>query len=471
MLIPVILSGGAGTRLWPVSRSSYPKPFMRMVDGETLCAKTLTRAKLVANRGPTITVTANDYFFLTRDAYGDAGFPDEHFVLEPCARNTAPAVAAAAGYAREHFGDDAVLLVMPSDHLIENQDAFETAVNQARDIAEHGYLVTFGIPPKHPDTGFGYIKQGAAIEGTQGARVEAFVEKPDAASAGRYLESGEYLWNSGMFLFRADALWDAMEHVAPEIARGAKECLEASKKNAQALELDQESFAKMPDISLDYAVMEKTSKRAVVQGHFDWNDIGSWRSISDLADADAQGNRVQGNAIMVDAKNCFVQTEDRLVAAVGVENLVIVDTGDALLVTSREHSQDVKKVVTELKARNHEAATYHKLTRRPWGSYEVLQDQPTFKVKRLVVKPGQVLSLQMHHRRSEHWTVVAGTAKVTIGDEERLLNRNQSAEIPVETRHRLENPADEDLVLIETQCGDYLGEDDIVRFEDVYGRV
>lgn len=470
MLIPVILSGGAGTRLWPVSRSSYPKPFMRMADGRTLAVKTLERARAVAGGSPVVTVTSRDYYFLTRDEYADAGHPGEPFLLEPCARNTAPAVAAAACYVKRRFGAEAKLLVLPADHLVEDLDAFARAVQQAEAVADQGYLVTFGIPPTRPDTGFGYIRRGAGIPDTEGHRVEAFVEKPDVETAQRYLESGEYTWNSGMFLFRADALIEAMDEVALDILEGADRVVKASNLEGNPVELDREAFEAMPDISFDYAVMEKAAKRAVVAGRFDWNDIGSWQAVSDLAQADDNGNRVEGPAVLVDSRNCFLQSENRLIAAVGVNDLVVVDTGDAVLVASRDRSQDVRKVVSELKARNHEAATYHKLTRRPWGSYEVLEDQPTFKVKRLVVKPGQVLSLQLHHRRSEHWTVVAGTAKITVGEEERLLERNESVGIPVETKHRLENPAREDLVLIEVQCGDYLGEDDIVRFEDVYGR-
>lgn len=470
MLIPVILSGGAGTRLWPVSRSSFPKPFMRMGDGQTLATKTLERAKHVSNGAPVVTVTARDYYFLTRDEYADAGYRDEPFLLEPCARNTAPAVAAAARYVKERFGPEVSILVLPADHLIEDTGAFAKAVAEAERVAQQGYLVTFGITPSRPETGFGYIRQGAGIEGTAGHRVEAFVEKPDRETAQRYVKSGDYTWNSGMFLFRVDALLEAMDEISLDILEGAERVLRASDLDASPVELDRAEFERLPDISFDYAVMEKAAKRAVVAGDFDWNDIGSWQAVSELAEADERGNRTEGPVVLVDTENCFVQSENRLIAAVGVKDLVVVDTGDAVLVASRERSQDVKRVVSELRARNHEAATYHKLTRRPWGSYEVLEDQPTFKVKRLVVKPGQVLSLQLHHRRSEHWTVVSGTAKVTIGEEEKLLKRNESAEIPVETKHRLENPTDEDLVLIEVQCGDYLGEDDIVRFEDVYGR-
>jgi len=470
MLIPVILSGGSGTRLWPVSRSSYPKPFMRLADGRSLAVKTLERARAVAENAPVLTVTGRDHYFLTRDEYADAGFPDQPFLLEPEGRNTAPAVAMAALWAMRAHGEDATLLVMPADHLVADLDAFAAAVHEAERVAADGYLVTFGIRPSRPDTGFGYIRRGANIQGTEGARVEAFVEKPDRALAETYIAAGDYLWNSGVFLFRAATLVEAMEQVAPEILSRALTVLEASDLDADPVELDREAFGEFEDISFDYAVMEKAPKRAVVEGEFDWNDIGSWQAVSELGEADDSGNRTEGPAILVDSRNCFLQSENRLIAAVGVNDLVVVDTGDAVLVASRERSQDVKRVVTELRARNHEAATYHRMTRRPWGSYEVLEDQPTFRVKRLVVKPGQVLSLQMHHRRTEHWTVVAGTAKVIVGEEEFLLERNQSCGIPVETKHRLENPADEDLVLIEVQCGDYLGEDDIVRFEDVYGR-
>jgi mannose-1-phosphate guanylyltransferase/mannose-6-phosphate isomerase len=473
-LIPVILSGGAGTRLWPVSRQAYPKPFMTLADGQTLLAKTLLRALRVATPGaPVLTVTGRDYYFLTRDAYADraeaAGRPLP-FLLEPVGRNTAPAVLAAALLLQARHGDAATLLVLPADHLIRDLDAFAQAVEQASALAAAGHLVTFGIHPTEPETGFGYIQRGAPLaEG--GFAVRAFVEKPELARARAYVDSGEYYWNSGMFCFRAGTLVAAAARHAPDLLAGARACLAALADDGRAaLELPVDAFGALPDISIDYAIMEKADRVAVVPGRFDWSDIGSWKAISEMDTPDAAGNRLRGAAYVVDAENCYVDAGKRLVAAVGVRDLVIVDTGDAVLVSDREHAQQVKRVVEQLRAEKHEAATFHQTVHRPWGSYTVLEDAPDCKVKRLVVRPGQVLSLQYHHRRSEHWTVVHGTAKVRVGEAEFLLERNQSTYIPMGTQHRLENPTEQDIALIEVQCGDYFGEDDIVRLEDVYGR-
>lgn len=476
MLIPVILSGGAGTRLWPVSRQAYPKPFMALADGETLLGKTLLRALRVSEaNAPVLTVTGRDYYFLTRDAYAEhasAASRDLPFLLEPVGRNTAPAVIAAALMLMRRHGAEATLLVLPADHLIRDLDAFARAVDQARGLAATGYLVTFGIHPTHPETGYGYIRRGVGIDGSEGYVVDAFVEKPDLATAVDYLADGRHYWNSGMFCFMASALIDAARAVAPALLHGVEACIAQLGPDAAPgpIELPTDAFSALPDISIDYAIMENAPKRAVVPGHFDWSDIGSWKAISELDEADANGNRVRGNAIVIDSERCYVQSERRMVAVVGVKDLVIVDTDDAVLVSDREHAQQVKRVVEQLRADKHESATYHQTVHRPWGSYTVLEDAPDCKVKRLVVKPGQVLSLQMHHRRSEHWTVVHGTAKVRVGDEEFLLERNQSTYIPMETLHRLENPTTQDIALIEVQCGDYFGEDDIVRLEDVYGR-
>lgn len=470
MLIPVILSGGTGTRLWPVSRSSYPKPFMRLGGGRTLAARTLERAKRVSGGAPVITVTSRDHYFLTRDEYADAGHPGEPFLLEPCGRNTAPAVATAACYARRRFGDDAMLLVLPADHLIEDLKTFTAAVREAEHVAGQGYLVTFGIPPSRPDTGFGYIRRGPLIEGTESRRVEAFVEKPDRETAERYVASGDYTWNSGMFLFRVDALIEAMDDVALDVLEAAERVLRHTDVEASPVELDRAEFEQFPDISFDYAVMEKAARRAVVAGEFDWNDIGSWQAVSELAEADEHGNRTEGPAVLVDSENCFLQSDNRLIAAVGVRDLVVVDTGDAVLVASRDRSQDVKKVVSELRSRNHDAATHHRLTRRPWGSYEVLEDQPTFKVRRLVVRPGRALGPQRHQDRSAHWTVVAGGAGLTIDNEQRLLGQNDSVVIPARTEYRLENPAEEELILIEVQCAERPDPSHADRFHDAPGR-
>ena len=476
MLIPVILSGGSGTRLWPVSRSAYPKPFMRMADGESLLHKTLARALRLAGDGRVLTVTGRDYYFLNRDSYAahdQARLDRLPFLLEPAGRNTAPAILLAALYTSEHVGREAILLVLPADHLIRDVDAFVRDVALARALAQDGWLVTFGIPPQQPETGFGYIRMGAPIGASGGREIAAFVEKPDRATAESYLASGEYVWNSGMFCFRADTLLAVAAETCPDVLLAARACYASAKGHESPLEFAREAFMAMPDISIDYAIMERARHCAVVPATFDWSDIGSWKAVSELQTddpADAAGNRVHGSAVVIESENCYIQGDKRMVAAVGVKNLVIVDTGDAVLVADRERAQQVKQVVEQLRSADHAAARFHQTVYRPWGSFTVLEDGSDCKVKRLTVKPGQVLSLQKHHRRSEHWTVVQGTAKVRVGDEEFLLQRNESAYIPMETLHRLENPTEADIHLIEVQCGDYFGEDDIVRLEDIYGR-
>ena len=472
-LIPVILSGGAGTRLWPVSRRAHPKPFMELVDGETLAEKTLLRARAVADNAPVITVTSRDYYFYTRDLYAglQGNAANERFLLEPMGRNTAPAIALAAMCVRDNVDENASLLVMPADHLIADQRNFEASVKEAVQLSNQGYLVTFGIHPTHAETGYGYIRQGEALTMSGGYKVAEFVEKPDEATAIKYLESGEYHWNSGMFCFQAGTILESLKRYAPDVYAAAARVWEATDKSQTPIEFPAELFAECPSISIDYAVMERADNTAVVASDFGWSDIGSWKAISELYESDEAGNRIKGKAVMVGSTNCFVQAGERVVAAVGVKDLIIVDTGDAVLVADRNHAQDVKEVVSQLTELKHEAVDYHKTVHRPWGSYTVLEDADDCKVKRLVVKPGQVLSLQLHHRRSEHWTVVQGTAKVRLGDEEFMLEANQSTYIPVETLHRLENPGDQDVHLIEVQTGDYFGEDDIERFEDIYGRV
>ena len=472
-IIPVILSGGAGTRLWPVSRKAYPKPFMKLADGKTLAELTFDRALDISTTGEVITVTSRDYYFICRDIYktnAKASMDKQIFMLEPMGRNTAPAIALAALQLQAQYGDQALMVVMPSDHLIRDIDSFKKAVNSAAEMAAQDYLTTFGIFPTQPETGYGYIKAGGDLDGGKAREIEEFVEKPDLETAKQYLQTGQYSWNSGMFCFKATALIETMNEVCPDVMSAAQACYDATLTHQTPIEMDQESFASMPDISIDYAVMERAPKRAVVDSRFDWNDIGSWNSMATLAESDINGNRVEGKAIAIESNNCYIRSGDRLVAMVGVDDLMVVDTKDAVLVAHKERSQGVKDVVQFLKSKGHEAAIYHQTVHRPWGSYTILEDADDCKVKRLVVKPGQVLSLQLHHRRSEHWTVVDGTAKVRVGDDEFLLNANESVHIPVETLHRLENPTDTDIALIEVQCGDYFGEDDIERFEDIYGR-
>lgn len=474
MLIPVILSGGAGTRLWPVSRRTSPKPFIRLPDGDSLLAKTLVRALHVADAGaPVVTVTGREHYFLTRDEYARvpaAGGRSLPFLLEPCGRNTAPAVLATALQLQRTHGDQVQMLVLPADHLITDLDGFAGCVAQARKLAGQGHLVTFGLVPDRPETGYGYIQRGAALAGGAGYRIARFVEKPEAGTAQAFLDGGEHYWNSGMFCFPVGPLLAIARRVAPDLLAAVRASLPGAAAG-HMIELDREAFAGVPDISVDYAIMEPAgADGAVVPARFDWSDIGSWDALGALMPADGDGNRVLGDAVLVGASGCDVRTQSRLVAVVGGRDLVVVETPDAVLVADRNQVQQVKQVVDQLRDRGHDSTELHLTVQRPWGSYTILEDAPDCKVKRLVVKPGQVLSLQLHHRRSEHWTVVQGTAKVRIGDEEFLLERNQSAYIPVETLHRLENPTDQDIALIEVQCGDYFGEDDIVRLEDVYGR-
>jgi mannose-1-phosphate guanylyltransferase / mannose-6-phosphate isomerase len=480
-IVPVILSGGAGTRLWPLSRETAPKPSMPLPDGETLLAKTAARALALPGVAELVTVTNREYYFHTRDAYAELrdGAPKRaSFLLEPFGRNTAPAVALAALWIESTDADDAVLLVLPADHLVRDQRAFAAAVAQAARLARAGKLVTFGIRPAHPETGFGYIECGDAVANTTPSTFSArrFVEKPPLATARDYLAAGNYVWNSGMFCFTPAAIVAAFARHAPDVLDAVRPVARAlaAKNNGSMLEIDAGLFAAVPDISLDYAVMEKAAAAGevvVVRGSFDWSDIGSWQAVADLAPVDAHGNHGQGERVAIATKGTYVNAGDRLVATVGVENLVIIDTPDAVLVAHRDHLQRVKDVVGELKARGHESYRLHKTVARPWGAYTVLQEGPGFKIKRIEVKSGAALSLQLHHRRTEHWVVVAGVAKVTCGEEIFDVQANGSTYIPVETRHRLENPGRDPLVMIEVQCGDYLGEDDIVRFDDKYGRV
>ncbi|MEO8537317.1 MAG: mannose-1-phosphate guanylyltransferase/mannose-6-phosphate isomerase [Betaproteobacteria bacterium] len=482
-LVPMILSGGAGTRLWPLSREAAPKPFMPLPDGDTLLGKTAARAYALDGVTTVITVTNRDYYFHTKDTYAGldvSATVHALYLLEPFGRNTAPAIAVGALMAQARGFGSSILLVMPADHLIRDQRAFADAVARAAQLAQSGALVTFGITPTHPDTGFGYIECGETLVPEEGhapsvQRARRFVEKPPLDLAREYLAEGHYVWNSGMFAFTPDAIVDAFSRHAPGV-------LDASRPVAQALahavtqpmlEIDAALFAAVPDISIDYAIMEPAAEAgevAVVRGAFDWSDVGSWQAVAALCAADDDGNRGQGERVSILTRDTYVHAGDRVVATVGVENLVIVDTPDAVLVAHRDHLQRVKDVVGELKARGHEAYRLHRTVGRPWGAYTVLEEGPGFKIKRIEVRSGAALSLQLHHQRSEHWVVVRGIARVTNGDREFDVHPNESTFIPIETRHRLENRGAEPLVMIEVQCGGYLGEDDIVRFEDKYGR-
>ncbi|MBI3150446.1 MAG: mannose-1-phosphate guanylyltransferase/mannose-6-phosphate isomerase [Betaproteobacteria bacterium] len=472
-MLPIILSGGAGTRLWPVSRETSPKPFMHLPDGQSLLAKTLLRANALPQVTNILTVTNRDYFFRTRDEYTTVqpDLANHRYLLEPFGRNTAPAVALAALWAAREHPPETVLAVLPADHLIQDLAAFARAMNHAASLASQGRLVTFGIRPTHPETGFGYIECGEPLDDAGDCAVRRFVEKPSLEKAREYLASGRFLWNSGMFCCTVGDLLAAFAAHAPEVLGPARQALEASTMGPQGMvELEAKAFAALPDISIDYAIMERAANVAVVPGEFDWSDIGSWEAVAEFVAADAAGNRASGEAVHIESRNTYTQSDGRVVATVGVDDLVIVDTADAVLVAHRSQLQRVKEVVGELKARAHEAYREHRTVSRPWGSYTVLQEGPQFKIKRIEVRPGHALSLQMHHHRSEHWIVVSGTAEV-LNDERRILVRvNESTFIPAGHKHRLANPGIVPLIMIEVQSGEYLGEDDIVRFDDQYGR-
>lgn len=468
-LIPTILCGGAGSRLWPVSRELHPKPFIRLADGKSLLQKAFLRGAALPDVEEILTVTNRELFFKTEDEFQEVNDSGIHtsFILEPFGRNTAAAIAAAAIHVAKTHGDDAVMLVLAADHLIADQDAFQQAVSKAIELAQAGKLVTFGIQPETPETGYGYIE-------ADGNSVLRFVEKPSLEKAQEYLDSGRFFWNSGMFCFSAGTVLKELEKLSPDIFSKTNRCIEASRflkgDGFSQLELDPASFGDVPENSIDYAVMENSSSVAVVPCNIGWSDIGSWDALGNLSAADAKGNRIEGEALLHNANNCYIQSNSRIVAAVGVENLIVIDTPDALLVANKANAQDVKHIYTQLKVLGHETHKRHRTVHRPWGTYTVLEEGPSFKIKTITVKPGASLSLQLHHHRSEHWVVVNGMAKVTNGDREIFVRTNESTYIPAGNQHRLSNPGIVDLVIIEVQSGEYLGEDDIVRLEDIYGR-
>ena len=476
-LIPVLLSGGAGTRLWPVSREAHPKPFMQLADGQSLLQKTFIRAARLEGVESVLTITNREYYFKTRDDYESLGVDaklNKAFLLEPLGRNTGPAVALGALMVAAQHGADTVMLVLAADHLIEGDEAFARAVQVAAELARESQLVTFGVKPTAPETGYGYLEQGAPQKITGGYGVARFVEKPPLEDAEQYLKSGRHFWNAGIFCFMAGTILEELKQHSPRIYDGACQCWDKTRARKHGddsvMEIDSDTFTHLPDLSIDYAVMEKSSRVSMVPAGFTWSDIGSWNAVSGLVRPDGAGNRVVGEAVLVDAENTFVRSDTRVVAAVGTRNLIIVDTPDALLVADRDRTQDVKKVVDQLRLQKHETTKVHRTVARPWGTYTVLEEGERFKIKRIVVKPGASLSLQMHHHRSEHWIVVNGIAKVVRDDDEYFVNINESTFIPAGCKHRVVNPGMLDLVMIEVQSGDYLGEDDIVRFQDNYGR-
>ena len=466
ILQPVLLSGGSGTRLWPLSREAYPKQFLPLAGDDTMLQATWLRVAGIAGAAP-IVVANEEHRFLVAEQLRQVGAPTAAILLEPLGRNTAPAIAAAALQATI-AGADPLLLVLPSDHVIVKADAFRGAVRAASAAAEQGALVTFGIVPAAPETGFGYIHAAdAEIAGVR--RVARFVEKPDIATARSYLADGGYYWNSGMFLFRASRYLQELERFRPDVLVATRQAFERAKRDGDFIRLDKDAFAACPADSIDYAVMERTDAAAVLPVDIGWSDLGSWAALWDVATRDADGNATIGDVIAVDSRNSYVHGR-RLVALVGVDDLVVVDTDDAVLVARKDRVQDVKDVVARLKHEHRSQAALHREVHRPWGSYDSVDVGARFQVKRIKVKPGARLSLQSHTQRAEHWIVVSGTARVTRDNDVFELHANQSTYIPIGARHRLENPGTQMLELIEVQSGDYLGEDDIVRYDDVYGR-
>jgi mannose-1-phosphate guanylyltransferase/mannose-6-phosphate isomerase len=471
MTIPVILSGGSGTRLWPLSRALYPKQLLPLTGEKTMLQDTVLRLSGIDDCGPVYCVCNEDHRFLVAEQLHEIETDIGEIILEPAGRNTAPAAAVAALLvAGKHPG--AAMLVLPADHVILDSAAFSSAVAAGMAAAEEGMLVTFGIVPVSPETGYGYIR--ASFSGETGNTVRpvlAFVEKPDRETAMRYLSSGEYFWNSGMFLFKAEAYLQELEVHAPEMLASCREALGKAVKDLDFLRLDAAAFGACPSDSIDYAVMEKTARAVVVPLDAGWSDVGAWSALWDVQQRDEEGNVKKGDVLVHDVRNSYIHATSRLVTAVGLEGHIIVETADAVLVASKERVQEVRTLVEELKRKERDEVVTHRRVYRPWGSYETVDFGERFKVKRIIVRPGAALSLQKHHHRAEHWIIVRGTAAISIDEKKITLGENQSTYIPVGTYHRLENPGRIPLELIEVQSGSYLGEDDIVRLEDRYGRL
>jgi len=462
---PVILAGGTGSRLWPLSRELYPKQLINLIGSHSLLQTTLQRVKDLPDTLPPIVVVGEEHRFLTKTQIDELGiFSEYHLLLEPVGRNTAAAICGAAVYAQRNLDDDAVLLVLPADHLITATESFAAAVQEAVQLAEKGSLTTFGIVPEHPETGYGYIARG------EGSRVKSFVEKPDLQTAEQYIASGEYFWNSGMFAFPLELLLDELRQHNPSIVATMTEAVKEGTRDGIFFRFDRQAMERCPDDSIDYALMEKTDKAAVVKADIGWSDIGSWRALWELEGKDEHGNVVSGDVVMEDVENSLIRAGDTLVAAVGLRDTLVVETADAVLVAPISRAQDVKKIVEKLKKQGRNEFHTHRTVYRPWGSYTTLEMRERFQIKRITVNSKAKLSLQMHHHRHEHWVVVSGMARVTNGDKVVLLDENESTYITAGTRHRLENPGTIPLELIEVQIGSYLGEDDIVRFDDDYGR-
>ncbi len=471
MFMPVIMAGGSGTRLWPLSRGNYPKQFLALTGAHSMLQQTLLRLAGIAHSAPLL-ICNEDHRFIAAEQLRQLNIYDAAILLEPVGRNTAPAIALAALKAVQ-LGDDPILLVLAADHIIADTDAFQVAVQQAAQFANSGKLVTFGIVPTHAETGYGYIRRGGVA--SDAYFVKSFVEKPNAATAEQYLQTGEYYWNSGMFMFKASAYLQQLQTFRPDIYQACVAALTEQTPDMDFIRINKAAFIACPDDSIDYAIMEPLTaigSDAVVVVPLDagWNDVGGFAALWQVADKDQNGNVLQGDVLTENSQNCFVRSEQQLIATVGVSDLVIISTKDAVLVAHKDQAQDVKAIVNQLKAAGRPEVTFHREVYRPWGKYDSVDQGERFQVKRITVKPGAKLSVQMHHHRAEHWIVVSGTAKVTIDGVDRYLTENQSVYIPITAVHALENPGKVPLELIEVQSGSYLGEDDIVRFEDRYGR-
>lgn len=463
---PVILAGGSGSRLWPKSRAALPKQFLALTSEQTMLQETLSRLDGVDAREP-IVICNDSHRFLVAEQLRQKGIKHGGILLEPVGRNTAPAIALAALHALQSDADE-TLLVLAADHLIKDKAVFQASVKKAEQLAQAGYLVTFGIVPDCPHTGYGYIKASQELD--TGFVVEQFVEKPDMSTAKEYVDSGNYFWNSGMFMFKAGRYLEELEKYHPDILDICKRAIETETQDLDFIRIDADTFATCPDDSIDYAVMEKTAKAAMVPLDAGWSDVGSWSSLWDVADKDDNGNAVVGDAILEDVHNSYINAEGRLISVIGLDDVVVVETKDAIMVANKNKVQDIKKVVNRLKEEKRPEFEFHREVFRPWGSYDSIDNGARFQVKRITVKPGEKLSVQMHHHRAEHWIVVSGTASVTIGENTRMVTENESTYIPIGEVHALENPGKIPLELIEVQSGAYLGEDDIVRFSDRYGR-
>jgi len=472
MIVPVILSGGTGSRLWPMSRELRPKQFMPLWGDQTMLQETITRLQGISDLAQPIVVCNEEHRFIVAQQMNDIGVTLDRIILEPVGRNTAPAICAAAEYIQGKDSGDDVMLILAADHVIQNKEMFHQVVESGYRVARQGQLITFGIVPDKAETGYGYIKRKEIFQQDENTyRVEQFVEKPDLATAQNYLDSGEYYWNSGMFMFQAASILDELKHLSFDIYESVKTAVEKGASDLDFCRLETTAFTASPSDSIDYAVMEKTDKAVVLPLDADWNDVGAWSALWEMKPHDADGNVIQGDVLKYDLTNSYINAEERMVAVVGMDNCVVVETADAVLVADKSRSQDVKEIVNQLKTTDREEIFSHHRVYRPWGSYETMEETERFKVKRIIVSPGAKLSLQMHHHRAEHWVVVKGTAKIVCGDKEFIMTEDQSNYIPLGTRHRLENPGVIPLEIIEIQTGSYLGEDDIVRFEDTYGRI